>query len=68
MGLPNRADIKDADEWWGTLSDEKRVSTHRWLAGLGKMPPPSQPEVLFDIGAKDDTSPEAEEATEAQEG
>ncbi len=44
-----RADVKDADEWWGTLSDEKRVSTHRWLSGKGKMPPPSQPETLFEM-------------------
>jgi hypothetical protein len=47
MGLPDRADVRDADDWWGTLSNEKRVSTHRWLSGKGKLPPPSQPEVLF---------------------
>lgn len=46
---PTRADVRDADDWWATLSDERRVSTHRWLTGKGKMPPPSQPETLFEM-------------------
>lgn len=43
---PSRADVKDADEWWGTLSDERRVSTHRWLTGKSKTPPPPDPDQL----------------------
>lgn len=46
---PARADIKDADEWWGSLGDAKRVQYHRWLTGKGKLPPPEQPEVLFGV-------------------
>lgn len=45
--VTSRADVRDADDWWGSLTDDKRVSTHRWLSGKGKAPPPGQPEVLF---------------------
>lgn len=30
-------DVRDADDWWATLSDERRCSIHRWIAGG---PPP----------------------------
>lgn len=46
---PGRSDIKDADQWWGSLTDAKRVQYHRWLTGKGKLPPPSQTETLFDL-------------------
>lgn len=49
MGLPSRAEVRDADEWWAALTDERRISTHRWLTGQGKRPPPSQPEALIEM-------------------
>jgi len=44
----NRADRDDADDWWASLPDERRVGYHRWLTGLSKQPPPpAQDEVLI---------------------
>lgn len=60
----SRADVREADEWWASLTDDKRVSTHRWLSGKGKMPPPEQPEVLFDL----DGSPVEEAVPEEASG
>lgn len=57
MGKPTRADVRDADDWWATLSNERRVSTHRWLTGKGKTPPPMQDEAL--IGLDGQVTPEA---------
>ena len=48
--MASRADVKDADEWWGTLTDERRVGYHRWLTGKTKTPPPpSQEEALIGL-------------------
>ena len=46
---PSRTDVRDADDWWATLSDKQRVGYHRWLTGQGKLKPPTQPETLFDM-------------------
>lgn len=44
----NRADVNDADDWWASLPDERRVGYHRWLTGLTKQPPPpAQEEALI---------------------
>lgn len=58
---PGRSDIKDADEWWGSLTDAKRVQYHRWLTGKGKLPPPSQTETLFDLAPPDTDALDEEE-------
>lgn len=46
---PSRADVRDADDWWATLTDNRRVSLHRWQTGKGKIPPPTQDETLFEV-------------------
>jgi len=62
--MANRADVRDADEWWATLSDDRRVSTYRWLTGKSKTPPPTQDEALIDVDgniAEEALAPGAEE-------
>ena len=59
-----RADVRDADEWWSTLSDDRRVSTHRWLTGKSKTPPaPTQEEALIDLDGEvaEEAKPEGSE-------
>jgi hypothetical protein len=51
-----RADIKDADDWWGTLSDQRRVSLHRWQTGQSKTPPPPDPDQLSLLDAIEESA------------
>ena len=41
--MATRAEIKAADERWGGLTDDRRVSTHRWLTGQTKKAPEPDP-------------------------
>lgn len=55
---PSRTDVRDADEWWASLTDERRVSTHRWLTGKSKTPPPPDPNQLSILDAIEEESAE----------
>lgn len=57
------ADIRAADDWWASISDDRRVSTHRWLTGLTKKPPEPEPGLSL-LGLLDEQEAEQAAATE----
>lgn len=62
----SRADVRDADDWWGSVSDAQRVSYHRWLTGLSKEPPKPDEDQMSLLDELDEVPDLVVEAGEAE--